>query len=131
MLLYSGSSATVVREDLALKLCVKQDSQTGWTAAVGVLNTSHTCKTCMHFPELSSALGIEHKVHLTKKLDRCNMILGRDSLQELGGKLDFWNDLITCQYVEVPMRTIQQVSSGEESHFFQMDKPQAVADAMD
>jgi hypothetical protein len=71
----------------------------------------------MELPELSSRLGIiEHKAHSTKCFD---MILGRDSLQELGVKLDFEDNLVTCQHVKkVPMGTIQQVSSEQESHFF-------------
>jgi hypothetical protein len=80
----------------------------------------------------SATLGIEHKVHLTKQLDDHGMILGRDLLRELGVELDFENNLITYQHVEVSMRTIQQVSSGEESHFFKIDEPQAtVVDAME
>jgi hypothetical protein len=56
-----------------------------------------TCEICMELPELLSALGIEHTVHLTKKIDRYDMILGRDLLRELGGaKLDIENDLTNC-----------------------------------
>jgi hypothetical protein len=54
--------------------------------------------------------------------------MGRDLLRELGIKLDFENDLIEYQHVAVPMRTFQQFSSGEESHFFEIDEPQAIQD---
>jgi hypothetical protein len=74
-----------MREDLALKLCVKRDTTTEWNTAGGKLSVSCTCKMYMQLPKLSSTLGVEHKVHITKKLDRYDMILNRYLLRESRG----------------------------------------------
>ena len=54
-------------------------------------------------PELSSSMAVEWDVYLTKKLDRYDMIIGRDLLSEIGILLDFKNHLVKFEHVEVPM----------------------------
>jgi hypothetical protein len=69
-----------MREELELKLLYKKDSQTERTAAAGKLSNSRAYKFYMQLPELSSTLGVEHKVHVTKKLDRSDVEICYENL---------------------------------------------------
>ena len=128
ILLDSGASSSIMREDLAKKLRVKTDSSTRWTTAAGTLSTSKKCKILFGLPELSNTMVVSTDIHLTKHIDRYDMILGRDLLRELGFSLDFELDTIRYQHSEIPMRSLTELQS-EELNFFKIDESKSVTQA--
>ena len=128
ILLDSGASASIMKESFAKKLRTKNDEHTSWTTAAGKLRTSQKCQTRFELPEVSNTMVIQTPIHLTKHLDRYDMIMGRDMMKELGIKLDFEHEFIHCQHVEVPMRSLTEAKN-EEIHFYKVEESTPATEA--
>ena len=104
-LLDSGSSDTIMEERFAKKLRTKDSPNTKWETAAGSFSTTKRCQINMQLSQLSDSMTIRTNVHLTKQplSPRYQMIIGRDVMKEMGIMLDFQNQLIHYEHVQVPM----------------------------
>lgn len=120
VLLDSGATQSIGKYSVLKKLQFKKSLPTLWHTTNGSFKTS--CKCCVEFmiPELSTTPRVAWDMHVTKQGMSYDLIIGRDLLQELGIVLDFKNNTIQWEDVEMPMKSIQQTQS---KHFhIQEDK---------
>ena len=104
ILLDSGASSSIVRQDLVKKLRLQKDSSTVWNTAAGPFTTSATTKIHLKLPEFHDSKLIEYNVHVTSQNTNYDLIMGRDLLQELGIKIDFSDNTVTWDHAVIPMK---------------------------
>ena len=70
----------------------------------GSFSTSREAKITFKIPELNVTAHISAPFHVTTKKSNYDIIFGRDVLQELGIQLDFQNNFIGWQNINLPMK---------------------------
>ena len=121
ILLDSGSSGTIMCENLAKKLRVKKSSTTKWKTMAGTVSTAGTAKVEFSLPEFHEDTLIEWKVHLAPKLGDYDMIIGRDVLSEVGIDIHFSTHTCTWGHSTIPMR--KPSAKIEQSYLVQESGP--------
>jgi hypothetical protein len=125
ILLDSGASATIMSHSLTRRLKTKKETTTKWTTASGSFDTSTTCKIYLELPELSHSMSVQWKAYVTKDMKTYDIIIGRDLLAELEILLDFKNQTIKKDHIEIPMRPPTTVT--KDMNFIQ--EPKSLQDA--
>ena len=70
----------------------------------GIFNTTYTCKTVFSLPELHDSAKIIKNLYVTENLGTYDMILGRNTLRELGIVINFNNNQIEWNGAQAPMK---------------------------
>ena len=85
----------------------------------GSFSTSYESTINITLPELNHTAHISAHVHITKNKSNYDAIFGRDLLRELGISLDFENNMVSWQHVDLPMKpkncTVEGHFANEES----------------
>jgi len=70
----------------------------------GSFTTSYESTINITLPELNHTAHISAKVFVTENKSNYDLIFGRDLLRELGISLDFENNIVSWQHVDIPMK---------------------------
>ena len=111
VLLDSGGSGTIMCKSLAKKVRIKKDTHTTWTTLAGKVSTATVAKVQFKLPEFFEDWAIEYHVHLTKKLQNYNMIIGQDLLCKLGININFSNSTCSWEDSIIPMKPLETQQS--------------------
>ncbi len=126
VLLDSGASETIIKQELVSKLCHRKLNQSiKWTTAAGPIATNATCKIQFTLPELHEQRLIEWNTHVSNMQGRYDMIIGDDLLSELGIDLLYSRQVIQWDIAEIPMKHLEAI----EQESFHIDDPAPVQDA--
>ena len=107
VLLDSGSSGTVIHEDLVKHLRVSKSTPTRWSTAAGKLQTDKVVRKLRFIlHEFDTKKVIEWSAHVTKVKFNYDLIVGRDLLQELVLVLDFKEEEIQWDGQSIPMKSV-------------------------
>ena len=107
ILLDSGASQSIINQNiLSPKILIKQDNSTTWNTVAGSFFTKYKAKVSFKLPSLHETRVIETKMHVTPKLEKYDMIIGRELLQELGLTLNFGDKTIVWDTAIAPMKNI-------------------------
>ena len=120
VLLDSGATQSIGKYSVLKKLRFKKASTTVWNTTNGPFETASKCCVEFMIPELSTTRRVTWDMHVTKQNMSYDLIIGRDLLRELGIVLDFKNNTIQWDDVEMPMKSNQQVRN--EHFHIQEDK---------
>ena len=71
----------------------------------GSFSTSHEAEITLKTPELKITAHISAPFHVTTKKSTYDVIFGRDLLQELGIQLNFQNNFIGWQAINLPFKS--------------------------
>mgnify|MGYP000411856084 FL=1 len=105
VLLDSGASESVIREEHCKNLRVKKDSKkTSWATPGGTLTTSKVAKAEFTLPELQDDKLIEWKWHVVKDLGSYDAIIGRDLMQFLGIDILFSDQTVKWGNATMPFK---------------------------
>ena len=70
----------------------------------GSFTTSYESTINITLPELNPTAHISAQVFVTENKSNYDLIFGRDLLRELGISLDFENNIVSWQHVDIPMK---------------------------
>ena len=106
ILLDSGASASIVHKSYVQKNNYESHkiSENVWNTMAGSFTTSYESTINITLPELNPTAHISAKLFVTENKSNYDLIFGRDLLRELGISLDFENNLVSWQHVEIPMK---------------------------
>ena len=106
VLLDSGASASIIHQSYVRKnnYDFRKTSANAWTTMAGSFSTSYETTINLTLPELNPTAHISAKMHMTENKSNYDVIFGRDLLRELGISLDFKNNTVTWQHIEIPMK---------------------------
>ena len=122
-LLDSGCSATIASNTVVSKIATNTDSES-WQTAAGIFTTVGKSKLKLQLTELSPTAILEDTVHVTdQNLGQYDIIIGRNTLQQLGIDLLFSTSTVSWpeRDVELPMKP--QEGNCKREHFFIQDPP--------
>ena len=106
ILLDSGASSDIICQKFVKKLRQKDSLQTEWNTIAGKFITDKQCNVTFKLSELNPTARIQCTMHVAPTLGLYDMILGRDTLSELGIDLKFSNHTIVWNDVAVNMKSI-------------------------
>jgi RNase H-like domain found in reverse transcriptase/Reverse transcriptase (RNA-dependent DNA polymerase)/Integrase zinc binding domain/Retroviral aspartyl protease len=118
VLLDSGASQSIVKYELIKQLNLIHSTPTTWNTVAGKFLTKHMVNIKFKLPTLHESRIIETKVHVTKSLNKYDMIIGRDLLQDLGIILNFQDNIIQWDHAITAMTSIDSepiINTIEES----------------
>ena len=72
----------------------------------GSFSTSHVTEITLKILERNVTTHISAPIHVTTKISNYNVIFGRDLLRDLGIQLNFQNNLIGWQDINLPIKLI-------------------------
>ena len=101
----SGASSTLVYKEFVKKLRVRREETTEWQTAIGTFHTSEHTKVQFFLPEFHETRLIEWDVHVTDQKSNYDLIIGGDLMTELGIKIDYKEQCVTWDDVNVPMKS--------------------------
>ena len=87
ILLDSGASGSIVSERFVKRFKQKKDETCTWKTMAGSFTTSKQCIVEFTLPELNPTAKVRHKMYVVPKMDKYDLIIGRDILQKLGMNL--------------------------------------------
>ena len=122
-LLDSGCSATIASKNVVSKIATNTDSE-AWQTAAGIFTTVGKSNLKLQLTELSPTAILEDTVHVTdQNLGQYDIIIGRNTLQQLGIDLLFSTSTVSWpeRDVELPMKP--QEGNCKREHFFIQDPP--------
>ena len=107
ILLDSGASANIINHSYVRKNNFTQDKEiVQWETVAGQFKTTRSAKVDLKLSELNSTANINVKCHVTKQKSNYDLILGRDTMTELGITLNFANNTTHWQENNIPMKPI-------------------------
>ena len=108
ILIDSGASGSMIHSRYLNKNKLKQNAKqtTVWTTMSGEFRTLATAKLNFTLPELSPTAKFTTKFYVTTQKSNYDIILGRDTLRQLGIKIDFQNNTIGYGDGEIDMKPI-------------------------
>jgi hypothetical protein len=106
-LLDSGSDGTILFNNFAKGLKVKEEISQMWKMAAGNFTTGKQTKLQFKLPELHETRLMEVKVHLTDLKSNYDMIIGNDVLALLGLKLNYEDMSVEWEQNSIPMRSVE------------------------
>ena len=127
MLLDSGASSSIAHERLFQKLNTYVDNSTVWNTMAGTLSTSKRGSLNIKMPEFNETATIKIDCHVTTNKSNYDIIIGRDTLRELGITLDFSNDTVTWNNATISMKP---PNCNLTEHYF-INDPSNVEEASD
>jgi Retroviral aspartyl protease len=104
ILLDSGASSTLIRENWAKNLSTIQSIPTNWTTTAGTFKTTEQVQAQLILPELHEGKTICCNAHVANTLGIYDLIIGRDLLSELGFMLNFKTQTVEWDEIEIPMK---------------------------
>ena len=106
ILLDSGASASIVHKSYVQKNNYESHkiSENVWNTMAGSFTTSYESTINITLPELNPTAHISAKLFVTENKSNYDLIFGRDLLRELGISLDFENNIVSWQHVDIPMK---------------------------
>ena len=109
ILLDSGASATLVKGKLLKDMpCVSNAKPVRWQTRGGRFHTTAQCKIKFILPEFSDQKLVQWNAYVDDAVKDTSltydMIMGRDLLGALKIKIDFIDDCVTWQDMNVPMK---------------------------
>ncbi len=104
ILLDSGASSTLIRENWAKNLSTIQSTPTNWTTTAGTFKTTEQVQVQLILPELHEGKTICCNALVANALGIYDLIIGRDLLSELGFMLNFKTQTVEWDEIEIPMK---------------------------
>ncbi len=104
ILLDSGASSTLIRENWAKNLSTIPSNPTNWTTTAGTFKTTEQVQVQLILPELHEGKTICCNAHVANTLGIYDLIIGRDLLIELGFMLNFKMQTVEWDEIEIPMK---------------------------
>ena len=130
VLLDSGCESTLVNRHFVRKLQKTETNSTKWTTKAGTFETNRKVKAQFTLPEFHSGKDINWTMFVDEsdhRLNRYDMIIGRDLLHELGIDLLFSKGVMTWDSATIPMRDPSQLRASKidafETEIFSMHDP--------
>ena len=130
VLLDSGCEATLVNRHFVTKLQKTATKSTKWTTKAGSFETKRKVKAQFTLPEFHSGKDINWTMFVDEtdhRLNRYDMIIGRDLLHELGIDLLFSTGVMTWDSATIPMRDPSQLRASQidafEAEIFSIHDP--------
>jgi hypothetical protein len=120
ILLDSGASSTLIKASKTQSLKKHKTDSVKWTTSSGSFRTNQRVEVNIALPELSNNRTICAQVHVTPKLNDFDMIIGRDLLSEIGITLNFKENSIQWDDIEIPMKPEDATT---KTHFHIADSP--------
>ena len=127
MLLDSGASSSIAHERLFKRLNTYVDNSTVWNTMTGTLSISKRGSINIKMPEFNETATIKIDCHVTTDKSNYDIIIGRDTLQELGITLDFSNGTVTWNNSTISMKL---PNCNLTEHYF-INDPSNVEEASD
>ena len=127
MLLDSGASSSIAHARLFRYLNTYQDTDTVWNTMAGTLATSKRGFLNIKMPEFNESAIIKINCHVTTNKSNYDIIVGRDTLRELGIIIDFSNDTVTWNGSQINMKP---PNCNTTEHYYISD-PSNIEDAKD
>ena len=107
ILLDSGASANIVHNSYVRKENFTKEKQiVNWSTVAGNFQTTRTAKLDLKLSELNSTANVTVKCHVTKQKSNYDLIIGRDTMSELGITLNFADNTTHWQQNYVKMKPI-------------------------
>ena len=104
----SGASASIIHESYISKnnFITRKTAANQWSTIARSFSTSHEAEITSKMPELNVTAHISAPFHVTTKISNYDVIFGRDIHWEIGIQLDFQNNFIRWQDINLPMKAI-------------------------
>ena len=127
ILLDSGASSSIAHARLFKNLNTYTDNSTIWNTMAGTLSTSKRGSLSIKMPEFNESATIKIDCHVTNNKSNYDIIVGRDTLCELGIGLDFASNSITWNGSRIDMKP---PNCNTTEHYF-INDPSNVEEASD
>ena len=127
ILLDSGASSSIAHARLFKNLDTYTDNSTIWNTMAGTLSTSKRGSLSIKMPEFNESATIKIDCHVTNNKSNYDIIVGRDTLCELGIGLDFASNSITWNGSRIDMKP---PNCNTTEHYF-INDPSNVKEASD
>ena len=115
ILLDSGASASLIKENWGKMLPPVLAEKTSWTTSAGKFTTTKIVEAKLILAEFFEGKTITCQAHVAPSLGAYDMILGRNILKELGIKLNFQNETIEWEDAMVAMKP--EIATPSTSNF--------------
>ena len=115
ILLDSGASASLIKENWGKMLPPVLAEKTSWTTSAGKFTTTKIVEAKLILAEFFEGKTITCQAHVAPSLGAYDMILGRNILKELGIKLNFQNETIEWEDAMVAMKP--EIATPSPSNF--------------
>ena len=122
ILLDSGASSTIVNEKFVKNLRLKKSDETDWSTMAGNFRTNTKCKILFKLPELHETAKIVEDAFVTNMNSNYDMIIGRNTLSELGMVLNFKSQTIEWNDHEIPMKPTTATAETD----YHVDDPECI-----
>ena len=106
ILMDSDASASIIHESYVIKNILRKTSANQWSTMAGSFSTSHEIKIKVKLPELNVMVHISATFHVTTRKSNYDVIFGKVLLQGLGIQLDFQNNIIEWQDINLHMKPL-------------------------
>ena len=107
ILMDSSASASIIHKSYVSKTnYITRKTSNKWSTISGTFSASHEAEITLKIPELNVTAHISALFHVTTIKSDYNVIFWKDLLQELGIQLDFQNDYIGWQDINLPMKPV-------------------------
>ena len=127
ILLDSGASSSIAHARLFKNLDTYTDNSTIWNTMAGTLSTSKRGSLSIKMPEFNESATLKIDCHVTNNKSNYDIIVGRDTLCELGIGLDFASNSITWNGSRIDMKP---PNCNTTEHYF-INDPSNVKEASD
>ena len=111
VLLDSGSTATLIKEEHVKEFKITQDHVTTWKTTMGNFTTNSKAKIQFKLSELHEKRLINWNCYITKAPMSYDMIIGQDCLKDLGIDIKFSSQTISWDGSEIPMKDLNETTN--------------------
>ena len=105
ILLDSGASSTIINEKFVKNLQLEKSEETSWSTMARNFNTNTKCKILFKLPKLHETAKIVEEELVTKMSSTYGMIIGPNTLSELGMVLNFISQIIQWEDNKIAIKT--------------------------